>query len=94
MELNNSTFDLILLLIVGILGFVMRRYDFPVAPVIIGLILGRIAEAQFRRALSISQGDPSVFLTHPLSAALLVIAVLIFAVPLFWRWRQARVPAT
>ena len=93
-SLNNSTFDLILLLIVGILGFVMRRYDFPVAPVIIGLILGRIAEAQFRRALSISQGDPSVFLTHPLSAALLVIAVLIFAVPLFWRWRQARVPAT
>jgi putative tricarboxylic transport membrane protein len=93
-SLNNSTFDLILLLIVGILGFVMRRYDFPVAPVIIGLILGRIAEAQFRRALSISQGDPSVFLTHPLSAALLVIAVLIFAVPLFWRWRQARLPAT
>jgi putative tricarboxylic transport membrane protein len=88
-SLNNSTFDLVLLLIVGLLGLVMRRYDFPIAPVIIGLILGRIAEAQFRRALAISQGDPSVFLTHPLSAALLVIAVLIFFAPLLWRWYAA-----
>ena len=66
---------------VGILGFLMRRYDFPVAPCIIGLILGRLAEAQFRRALSISQGDPSVFFTHPISAGFLVAALLVFAVP-------------
>lgn len=89
-SLNNSTFDLILLLIVGLVGFIMRRYDYPVAPVIIGLILGRIAEAQFRRALSISQGDPSVFFMHPLSAALLIIAILIFVAPFVWQWRNAR----
>ena len=65
-SLNNSTFDLVLLFIVGIIGFLMRRHEFPVAPCIIGLILGPLAEAQFRRALSISQGDPSVFVTHPL----------------------------
>ena len=45
----------------------MRRYDFPTAPVIIGMILGPLAEQEFRRAMTISQGDPSVFFTHPLS---------------------------
>ncbi|CAN5260404.1 tripartite tricarboxylate transporter permease [soil metagenome] len=84
-SLNNSTFDLLLLLIVGLLGFVMRRFDFPVAPCIIGLILGPIAEAQFRRALSISQGDPVVFVTHPISLVLLVTAVLVLVVPIFLR---------
>jgi putative tricarboxylic transport membrane protein len=80
-SLNNSTFDLVLLFIVGIIGFLMRRYDFPVAPAVIGLILGPMAEAQFRRALTISQGDPSVFVTHPLSLALLVIALMVLIVP-------------
>jgi putative tricarboxylic transport membrane protein len=80
-SLNNSTFDLVLLFIVGIIGFLMRRHDFPVAPAVIGLILGPMAEAQFRRALTISQGDPSVFVTHPLSLGLLVIALLVLVVP-------------
>jgi putative tricarboxylic transport membrane protein len=83
--LNNSTFDLVLLFIVGIIGFVMRRHEFPVAPCIIGLILGPLAEAQFRRALSISQGDPSVFVTHPLSAVLLVLAAAVIIVPIVLR---------
>jgi putative tricarboxylic transport membrane protein len=87
-SLSNSTFDLILLFIVGLLGFLMRRYDFPVAPCIIGLILGPLAEAQFRRALSISQGDPSVFVTHPISAALLFVAVAILVLPLLLRRRM------
>ena len=80
-SLSNSVFDLVLLFVVGIIGFLMRRYDFPVAPAIIGLILGPMAEAQFRRALTISQGDPSVFVTHPLSLSLLIVAVLVLAVP-------------
>ena len=84
-SLNNSTFDLVLLFIVGIIGFVMRRHEFPVAPCIIGLILGPLAEAQFRRALSISQGDPSVFVTHPLSAVLLALAAAVIIVPIALR---------
>ena len=52
-----------------------------VAPAVIGLILGPMAEAQFRRAMTISQGDPSVFVTHPLSLALLVIALLVIIMP-------------
>jgi putative tricarboxylic transport membrane protein len=89
-SLSNSTFDLMLLFVVGIIGFLMRRYDFPVAPAIIGLILGPLAEAQFRRALTISQGDPSVFATHPISAVLLTTAFLALVVPLAMRLIAAR----
>jgi putative tricarboxylic transport membrane protein len=80
-SLSNSIFDLVLLWIVGLIGFLMRRYDYPVAPAIIGLILGPLAEAQFRRALTISQGDPSVFVTHPLSLILLLAAFCVVVGP-------------
>jgi putative tricarboxylic transport membrane protein len=73
--------DLVTLVVFGLLGFVMRRFGFPVAPAVIGLILGPLAESQFRRALAISQGDPSVFLTHPISAALFALTALLVAAP-------------
>ena len=85
-SLNGSTFDLFLLLITGLIGYIMRRYDFPVAPCIIGLILGPMAEEQFRRALSITQGDLTVFVTHPISAVLLLAAVAVLALP--WVFRR------
>jgi putative tricarboxylic transport membrane protein len=88
--LNNSTLDLVMLAIIGVIGFAMRRYAFPVAPVIIGLILGPLAEQQLRRALAISQGDMTIFVTQPLSAALLAIAVLALVGPLLWRLWQMR----
>jgi len=88
--LNNSTLDVVILYIIGVVGFVMRRFGFPVAPAIIGLILGPLAEQQLRRALAISQGDMSVFVTHPLSAALLALAAAAIIGPILWRWRNAR----
>ncbi len=87
-SLNGSAFDLVLLWIIGLVGFLMRRFDFPVAPCIIGLILGPLAEEQMRRALSISQGDASVFFTQPLSAALLAIAAVALIGPMAWRLRR------
>jgi putative tricarboxylic transport membrane protein len=63
----------------------------PIAPCVIGLILGPLAEAQFRRALSISQGDWTVFFTDPLSATLLAIAAAALLGPLMWRlWQRRR----
>ncbi len=90
---NQSVFDLGLLFVFGIVGYLMRRFDFPVAPCIIGMILGPLAEQNFRRALSITQGDYSVFFTHPISATLLAIAALIVVAPWLLRLRQRR-PAT
>jgi putative tricarboxylic transport membrane protein len=72
----------------GLLGFAMRRWDIPVGPAVIGLILGPLAETQFRRALSISQGDASVFFTHPISATLLALTALLIIVP--WLVRRFR----
>jgi putative tricarboxylic transport membrane protein len=83
--LRNSWFDLALLYIIGLVGFLMRRYDIPVAPVIVGMILGPLAEQQFRRALAISQGDFSIFITSPISATVLLIAALAVIVPPIWR---------
>ncbi len=59
----------------------MRRFDYPIAPVVIGLILGPIAESQLRRALSISLGDPLVLVQSPIAATLLAIALVALLAP-------------
>jgi putative tricarboxylic transport membrane protein len=87
--LNNNIVDVWALWIIGLAGFGMRALDVPVAPAIVGLILGPLAEQQFRRALAISQGDASVFVTHPIALGLLVIAVLVVALPPLLRARRA-----
>jgi putative tricarboxylic transport membrane protein len=89
-SLHGSLFDVIVLYVIGVIGFVMRCADIPIAPAIIGLILGPQAEQQLRRALAISQGDVSVFLTRPLSATLVAIAVAMLLLPLAWRWYERR----
>jgi putative tricarboxylic transport membrane protein len=84
-SLHQSVVDLLSLYVFGLLGFVMRRWDIPVAPAVIGLILGPLAETQFRRALAISQGDLSVFITQPIAAGVLAVSALLLLVPLFFR---------
>jgi putative tricarboxylic transport membrane protein len=84
-SLHQSVVDLATLFVFGLLGFAMRRFGFPVAPAVIGLILGPLAEAQFRRALSISQGDASAFLASPISAGLLAVTAVLAIGPLAWR---------
>jgi putative tricarboxylic transport membrane protein len=76
-----SVVELTLLAAFGVLGFVMRRFDYPIAPVVVGLILGPAAETQLRRALSISLGDPMVLLQSPISATLLAIALMALIAP-------------
>ncbi|MDQ7262647.1 tripartite tricarboxylate transporter permease [Paracoccus sp. PS-1] len=86
--LNNNITDVVLLWIIGIIGFGMRCYDIPIAPCIVGLILGPLAEQQFRRALTISQGDATVFFTQPLSLSLLMIAAALVVLPMILRQRS------
>jgi putative tricarboxylic transport membrane protein len=88
--IRNSWFDLLLLYIIGLIGFLMRRYDIPVAPTIVGMILGPMAEQQLRRALAISQGDLSIFVTRPICATIFATVVLIFIVPPIWKSFAAR----
>ncbi len=79
--LSNSVVDVLIVYVIGAAGFFMRIYDFPVAPAILGAILGPMMETQLRRALSISQGDASVFFTRPLSLTLLLLAAAVLLLP-------------
>lgn len=89
--LSFSSFDLVLLLVFGLIGLVMRLYGFPAAPLILGLILGALMEESMRRALQISGGDWSTFLDKPISLTLLVIALLSLTLPLIKKgWQKAR----
>ena len=86
-SLNRSMLDLVLLYVVGVIGCVMRVWDVPLVPAVLGLVLGPMAEQQFRRAIAISEGHVSVFFTRPISAVLLVIALAVLVGPrLLWRF--------
>ena len=61
---NTDVFDLFLALFFGIVGYAFRKFDIPKAPLLFGLILGHTLEQSFRQALTISNGDPSVFLAQ------------------------------
>ena len=76
-----SVVELMMLAVFGVMGYLMRRYDYPIAPVVIGLILGPVAEQQLRRALAISLGDPLVLVQSPMSATLLAIAFAALIAP-------------
>jgi putative tricarboxylic transport membrane protein len=77
-----SVVELGMLFTFGFLGLLMRRWDYPVAPMVVGLILGPMAEAQLRRSLQMTLGDPMVFLENPGSATLLAIAAIALVAPL------------
>jgi putative tricarboxylic transport membrane protein len=87
--MRQSAFDLYLMLGIGLLGVAMRRFDFPAAPLIVGMILGPLAEAQMRNALSIGEGHWGVFVERPVSVVLLVVIVAVLLLPRLMRLRKA-----
>jgi putative tricarboxylic transport membrane protein len=87
---NADPLDLVLLLVLGFLGFFMRRYGWPVAPAVIGLILGPVAETNLRRALAISGGDLSVLVETWFSRIVLLLALLALVVPIVLRVVRGR----
>ncbi|MBW8285952.1 MAG: tripartite tricarboxylate transporter permease, partial [Rhizobium sp.] len=71
----------------GVMGYIMRIFGYPIAPVVVGQILGPLAEQQLRRALAISQGDVTVLFTSPIAAGLLLLAATALILPLILRAR-------
>ncbi|MBX5183644.1 tripartite tricarboxylate transporter permease [Rhizobium sp. NZLR5] len=84
---NPSVFELGMLLAFGVLGYLMRLFGYPIAPAVVGLILGPLAEQQLRRALAISQGDVTTLVMSPIAAGLLIVAAAAFLIPLILRLR-------
>lgn len=84
---RNSLFDVASCLGFGVFGWILRRNDYPVAPIILGMVLGTIVETTFRQA--VMMGGYTIFFTRPLSAGILLAALLSFALPLLARRRRS-----
>lgn len=87
---NNAMFDLYLLLGIGIFAYVMERLEYPSAPIILGVILGPIAESQLSLALTISGGNPFALVSSPMSMIVVTLTLFILCVPLWGMWKGRR----
>jgi putative tricarboxylic transport membrane protein len=93
-SVNNSSFEIYLTALFGVLGFVFIKLGFPAAPLLLGYVLGPMMEENLRRSMLMSGGDPTVFLTHPISLAFIIAAVAILAVMVVPAVRARRVEIT
>ena len=92
-SVSGSAFDLALLAAFGLLGYLMRKLDYPTAPLILGVVLGSPMERALRQSLMMSQGELAILFDRPISAVLLCLALLILMVPLFSRLNMWRLEA-
>jgi putative tricarboxylic transport membrane protein len=91
--INNSFFDVIIMAVAGVVGYFMQKYDFPASPIVLALILGPMAESQFRRALALSNGSYDIFYTRPIPLVLLLLSAITLLTPIVkavWQqWKRA-----
>lgn len=92
--LHFNVFDTVTLFVVGLIGFFMRRYGYPVAPMVVGGILGPMAEEQLRKAMAISQGDPLYLVHSPFSWITYGSMAVIIVVGIWLKHRRARLEST
>ena len=94
---HNSTFDVIMMLVFGVVGYVMKKCDYPLAPMVLAIVLGDKAEEAFRQSLLASQGKLSVFWSNGLVSSIMALGLIALFWPLIQgamsRLRAAR-PAT
>ena len=88
--LRNTFFDTGIMMFFGILGYFMKKYDFPVVPMLLAIILGPAMEEHLRMSLIISSGDPTIFLRHPVSLFFLMIALISTTAPFLMRLRKKK----
>jgi len=81
--LNNNLADVFVMAIFGVLGYLMKRFDFEAAPLVLALILGPLLEDNLRQSLLISKGSFIFFFTRPISASFIIVSILILASSLF-----------
>lgn len=86
---ENNIFDMWIMLAFGIVGYLMRKFDFPAAPVVLALVLGPMVERSLRQSLTLSDGSLAIFFTRPISAVLITISLLSLFAPVFRAaWRE------
>ncbi|MFT7439645.1 MAG: putative tricarboxylic transport membrane protein, partial [Sulfitobacter sp.] len=80
---TNDMHDVWLMIAFGLSAFFMRKFDYPLAPAVLAIVLGPIAEPTLRQSLLLSSGDPSIFFTRPIAGPITVIAIVLILLPLF-----------
>ncbi len=85
---HATTFDLFLMVIIGIFGYILRKLDFPLSPLLLGFILGGLMEQNLRRALSISNGELGILWGSPITMGVWVLVVVMLALPIVRIWRR------
>jgi putative tricarboxylic transport membrane protein len=89
-SINNAPFDVVMTAVFGIIGYWLVKHDFEPAPMLLGFVLGPLMEENLRRAMLIARGDPSTFITRPISGGLIAVAVLLLVVALLPMIRAKR----
>jgi putative tricarboxylic transport membrane protein len=89
-SLNNRLFDVAVMLVFGVIGWLLNKLGFDLSPMILALVLGSFLEIAFRQSLFISRGDLSIFVTRPVSAVLVVVLVAVIALPFIQAARKRR----
>ena len=87
---SRSIHDLWLIVVFGIAAFVMRKFDYPLAPAVLAIVLGPIAEPTLRQSLLLSSGDPMIFFTRPIAGPITVIAIILILLPALKYLRRKR----
>ena len=87
---NNRVYDVMIILVFGILAYFLRRMDFQLVPILLGIVLGPLAEVNFRRALVLSDGSMDIFIKRPISLTFILIAVISISVFMFKELRSAK----
>jgi putative tricarboxylic transport membrane protein len=85
-SIKYSTFDLLVAVGIGTLGVVMRRFGYPITPLILGAILGPMAETQFRRSMQLSQGDTGIFISTPFTWVAYALMIVAIGWPVIWKY--------
>ena len=87
---HNSMIDIWYMLIFGVIGYVFKKLDYPLAPLVLALVLGDLAENALRQSLIMSQGSLGIFFTRPISGVIMVVAVAFFLLPVVTPWWRGR----
>jgi putative tricarboxylic transport membrane protein len=100
-EVNNSVVDVWIMLIMGVLGYALRKFDFDPAPLVLGLVISPILEQSLRQSLIMSNGNYLIFFSRPISLALMMVSIGLLALAAYafvlkradWRTKLAKVEA-
>lgn len=87
---NNNPYDVVVMVIFGLIGYLMKKFGYEAAPLVLALVLGPMMETALRRSLVISDGGFDIFFTRPISASFLIAALLILLSPLILKKKVVR----